>query len=113
MSDCVFCKIVAKEIPAQEVARTPEAIAIRDLNPVAPDHLLVIPVRHAANLSDFVMNGADAEAGAVLGFASRMGREASPGGYRLVVNEGVDAGQTVFHLHIHVLGGRALAWPPG
>ena len=95
------------------MARTPEAIAIRNLNPVAPDHLLVIPVRHAKNLGDFAEGGSDAEIGAIFRLASQLGRQAQGDGYRLVTNEGVDSGQTVFHLHIHVLAGREMAWPPG
>jgi histidine triad (HIT) family protein len=110
---CIFCKIVAGDIPADEVARTPEAIAIRDLNPVAPDHLLVIPVRHAKDLGDFVASGNEAETGAIFRLASQLGRQARGDGYRIVTNEGGDAGQTVFHLHVHVLAGRAMAWPPG
>jgi histidine triad (HIT) family protein len=110
---CIFCKIVRGEIPATEVARTETAVAFRDLNPQAPQHLLVVPVRHAADLGDFVATSPPADVGALLALASRLGREAAPGGYRVVINEGRDAGQTVFHLHLHVLAGRALEWPPG
>lgn len=111
MSDCVFCRIAAGEIPAQIVAREPDALAFHDLNPQAPVHLLVIPTAHVANAAD-----ADgATLGAVMGLANRiagdLGLQAS--GYRLVTNVGADGGQTVHHLHIHLLGGRQMHWPPG
>jgi len=112
-ADCIFCRIVRREIPAQEVARTDEALAFRDLNPQAPTHILVVPLRHAANLGDFVAAAEHDEVGHVLALASRLGREASPNGYRVVINEGADAGQTVHHLHLHVLAGRPMHWPPG
>ncbi len=111
--NCVFCKIFRGEIPANEVLRTDDALVFRDLNPQAPAHYLVVPKRHATNLGDFVA-GADAkEVGDLFAVASKAGRAASTGGYRIVVNEGPDAGQSVFHLHLHVLAGRALQWPPG
>ncbi|MBD5605089.1 MAG: HIT domain-containing protein [Candidatus Eremiobacteraeota bacterium] len=113
MSDCIFCKIFAGEIPAKEVARTDDVLVFRDLNPQAPHHLLVIPKRHATDLGDFVAAARAEEVGDLFAAASRAGRAASPSGYRIVVNEGVDAGQTVFHLHLHVLAGRNLDWPPG
>jgi diadenosine tetraphosphate (Ap4A) HIT family hydrolase len=113
-SACVFCKIARKEIPAQEIARTEEAVVFADLDPKAPSHLLVIPVRHAENLGDFTAMEGPAAAGALFALASKVGREAAPSGaYRIVVNEGAEAGQTVFHLHLHVLAGRRMAWPPG
>ncbi|MBC5809768.1 MAG: histidine triad nucleotide-binding protein [Candidatus Eremiobacteraeota bacterium] len=112
-SDCIFCKIVRKEIPAREVAREADAVAFSDLNPKAPTHVLVIPARHAANLGDFASQASPHELGNLLALAAKVGREASPSGYRVVINEGLDAGQSVFHLHLHVLAGRALAWPPG
>ncbi len=111
--NCIFCKIVRREIPAAEVARTETAVAFRDVNPQAPEHLLVVPVRHATDLGDYVAASPSGDVGELLALASRLGREASPGGYRVVINEGRDAGQTVFHLHLHVLAGRALEWPPG
>ncbi len=111
--DCVFCKIFRREVPAQEVERSQRALVFRDLNAQAPTHLLVIPQRHAANLSDFVYAAPSDEVGELLALASRTGQAACPGGYRVVVNEGVDGGQTVNHLHLHVLGGRPMGWPPG
>jgi histidine triad (HIT) family protein len=111
--NCIFCKIFAGTIPSQEVLRTGDVLAFRDLNPQAPEHLLVIPKRHAVDLGTFVAEADPAETGDLFTVASRVGRAASPGGYRVVVNEGLDAGQSVFHLHLHVLAGRALGWPPG
>lgn len=110
---CPFCRIFRGEIAAQEVVRTDDVLVFRDLAPQAPSHLLAIPKRHAANLGDFVAAADTREVGDLFAVASRAGRAASPGGYRIVVNEGVDAGQTVYHLHLHVLAGRALGWPPG
>ena len=112
--NCIFCKIVRKEIPADEVYRDEGVVAFRDLNPKAPVHVLVIPTAHAHDLSAFAAEAGDAEAGALLRAAARIGQaEGGPGGYRVVLNEGSDGGQTVFHLHAHVLAGRPLGWPPG
>ena len=112
-ADCIFCKIFRKEIPANEVLRTDDALVFRDLNPQAPSHMLVIPRRHATDLGSFVAAADPAEVGHLFALASQAGRDASSGGYRVVVNEGPDAGQTVFHLHLHVLAGRRMSWPPG
>ncbi len=111
--NCVFCKIFRGAIPADLVERTEDVAVFRDLNAQAPTHLLAIPKRHAADLGSFVAEASAAEVGDLFAVASRAGRAASATGYRIVVNEGVDAGQTVFHLHLHVLAGRVLAWPPG
>ena len=111
--NCIFCKIVKGEIPAKEVARDEETLVLRDVNPKAPTHLLVIPTRHVTNLGDFAKTAEPHELGNLFALAAKYGREASPSGYRVVVNEGADAGQTVFHLHLHVLAGRAMSWPPG
>ncbi len=110
---CLFCKIVAREIPAQIVHEDIHSVAFRDLRPVAPTHVLVIPKQHIVALSD----ATDAD-GAMLGhllLAARTvaAKEGLGNGFRLVVNNGADAGQSVHHLHLHVLGGRGLAWPPG
>lgn len=109
---CLFCRIVRGEIPAALVAQTPECVAFRDINPQAPLHVLVIPRAHVASL-DEARDAAQlghlmlvaAEIARREGFAER--------GYRTVVNTGPDAGQTVFHVHLHLLAGRALSWPPG
>jgi histidine triad (HIT) family protein len=114
MSDanCIFCRIVAGQIPATVLARNEHALAFRDLHPQAPSHLLVIPLRHVDSLAS-----ADdtAELGAVLSLAAEVARTEglSEAGYRVVTNIGGDGGQTVQHLHFHVLGGRQMHWPPG
>jgi histidine triad (HIT) family protein len=111
MSECVFCKIVAGEIPANVVFQTDELIAFLDIAPVAPVHIVVIPKKHFANVSEL---SADAELSAkMLKVMTELGDENCQTGYRLVFNTGDDAGQTVFHVHGHVLGQRALQWPPG
>ncbi|HEX3232821.1 MAG TPA: histidine triad nucleotide-binding protein [Gemmatimonadales bacterium] len=115
MADCLFCKIVAGEIPAKVVKRTEEAMAFRDVDPKAPTHVLVIPTQHIPNVRDARGAGSDRLLGRLLGFsaevASELGLDAK--GYRIVTNTGPDAGQSVDHLHFHILGGRRLTWPPG
>jgi histidine triad (HIT) family protein len=111
--NCIFCKIFSGDPKADEVTRTEDALVFRDLNPQAPTHLLVVPKRHAVNLGDFVAAAELHEVGDLFALASQAGRNASPAGYRIVVNEGAEAGQTVFHLHLHVLAGRRMTWPPG
>jgi histidine triad (HIT) family protein len=110
---CLFCKIVAVEVPATVVHDGPRTLAFRDLNPQAPTHVLVIPKDHHANAAELA--AADpAYAGEVLAAAAEVARqEGLTGGYRLVTNTGGDAGQSVDHLHVHLLGGRSLQWPPG
>ncbi len=110
---CLFCKIVRKEIPAREVLRDEHVVAFHDLSPQAPVHVLVIPTVHAEHLSAFAKAGNAAAADRLLSAAAEVGTRLGPGGYRVVINEGPDGGQTVFHLHAHVLAGRALEWPPG
>jgi len=113
VNDCVFCRIAAGSIPADIVERNDEAIVVRDLNPQAPTHLVVIPTRHFAHLGEFVEQASSDEVGRLFALASRVGKRAGSEGYRVVVNEGEHGGQTVFHLHLHVLAGRRLQWPPG
>lgn len=113
MSDCLFCKIVAGDIPAEKVHEDDEMIAFRDISPQAPTHLLIIPRAHIASLDE-----AGEEDGGLLGrmllqAAKLAAAEGIAGGYRIVNNCGGAAGQTVFHIHLHLLGGRALGWPPG
>lgn len=110
---CLFCKIVRKEISADEVLRDEHVVAFRDLNPQAPVHVLVVPTEHARHLSDFTGSAADARASRLLAAASELGRRLGTDGYRVVINEGPDGGQTVHHLHLHVLAGRHMTWPPG
>jgi histidine triad (HIT) family protein len=112
MTDCLFCKIVRGEIPATVVKRTDRFVAFRDINPQAPTHVLVVPVAHVASLNDV----SDAAVGGQLVlFARDLARELALAdrGYRVVVNTNADGGQTVLHLHLHLLGGRAMRWPPG
>jgi histidine triad (HIT) family protein len=110
---CIFCKIFRKELPAAEILRTDDALVFTDINPQAPTHLLVIPKRHATHLADFVAAAGNEEIAELFKLASRIGREHARDGYRVVVNEGRDGGQTVYHLHLHVLAGRHMTWPPG
>ena len=109
---CVFCKIAGGEIAAKPVYRDDVVLAIEDVNPQAPVHLLVMPVRHHANVG--TMCDDDAVLGVrLLEVASRLGRERGEGGFRIVINTGDSGGQTVGHLHLHVLAGRPMTWPPG
>ena len=112
MSDCLFCKIAAGEIPSDKVRETEEWFAFRDIAPQAPTHILVIPKRHVDSLAqanDPVLLGS------MLSAIREIAREESleEDGYRVVTNIGEDGGQSVGHLHFHLLGGRALGWPPG
>jgi histidine triad (HIT) family protein len=111
-SDCLFCRIVRKEIPAKIVAEDDHCVAFRDINPQAPTHVLVVPREHVASLND--VTGADV-VGQMHLLASRIarGEGLAERGYRTVINTNADAGQTVFHIHLHLLGGRHLGWPPG
>ena len=112
-SDCLFCKIVEGQIPADKVHEDDDVIAFRDINPQAPVHLLVVPRRHIASLND-ASSEDQALLGRILLAARNLARKEGVGsGYRVVNNCGESAGQSVFHLHFHVLGGRALTWPPG
>ena len=110
---CLFCGIVAGEIPSTVVHETERTVAFRDLNPGAPTHVLVVPRDHYATAAELA-EADPAYMGEVIAAAAAVARqEGLTGGYRLVANTGDDAGQTVHHLHVHVLGGRALGWPPG
>ena len=115
MADCLFCKIVAGEIPAKIVKRDENALAFRDIDPKAPVHLLVIPTQHIAAVRDAA--GAEGERllGRLLSFTAELAAEQGldSDGYRIVTNTGRNAGQSVDHLHLHLLGGRKLGWPPG
>jgi histidine triad (HIT) family protein len=113
-AECLFCKIRDKKIPAAVVHRDEHVVAFKDITPRAPLHVLVIPNRHIASLSD--AEPADAEIfGRLMLTAAKLAREAGLGdkGFRVVMNSGVGAGQTVFHMHLHVLAGRSFGWPPG
>jgi histidine triad (HIT) family protein len=111
---CLFCNIVARKTPADIVFENDHILAFRDIRPVAPTHVLVIPKRHVVGIHE--ATSADEEMLGHLLLAAREVAEAvglSAGGYRLAINQGQDGGQSVFHLHCHVLGGRSMAWPPG
>jgi histidine triad (HIT) family protein len=111
--DCLFCKIVAGQIPSKKVYEDENVFAFEDIDPKAPTHVLIVPKRHIAGLKE--ASETDAEAiGQINLVAARIAHERGiDGGYRTVLNVGPDAGQSVFHLHLHLLGGRRLAWPPG
>jgi histidine triad (HIT) family protein len=113
MDDCIFCKISKHELPAKLVYEDPELFVFEDIAPQAPTHILICPRKHVAALTD-----SKEEDGALFGrallLASRLATERKlTSGYRVVVNNGAGAGQTVFHLHFHLLGGRDFRWPPG
>ena len=114
MADCLFCKIAAGQIPAAIVYQDERLVAFNDVNPQAPMHVLVIPRRHISCLNDLAEPD-DALVGEMVRRAASLAREQGYGdrGYRTVFNCNADAGQTVFHVHLHVLGGRARKWPPG
>jgi histidine triad (HIT) family protein len=114
MPDCLFCKVIAREIPAQLIHDDPELVAFKDINPQAPLHALIVPRRHIATLND-LQPGDDGLVGSMFRVAAALAKEQgfAERGYRTVFNCNREAGQSVFHIHLHVLGGRALAWPPG
>ncbi|BAU83153.1 histidine triad nucleotide-binding protein [Streptomyces laurentii] len=113
-SDCLFCKIVAGEVPATIVRETETTVAFRDINPQAPTHVLVIPRAHYPDAASLAAGAPDIAAD-VLREAGQVAEQekVDESGYRIVLNTGSGAGQTVFHAHAHVLGGRGLNWPPG
>jgi histidine triad (HIT) family protein len=110
--DCLFCRIIRKEIPAKIVTEDAHSLAFRDINPQAPVHVLVIPRTHVASLNE----ANDAEMlGRLHLMAAKIAKDEglSERGYRTVINTNAEAGQTVFHVHLHLIGGRRMAWPPG
>jgi len=113
-ADCLFCKIVAGEVPATIVRETATTVAFRDINPQAPTHVLVIPKVHYANARELAA-AEPAVAGDVLREAGEVAADekVDATGYRIVFNTGQEAGQTVGHVHLHLLGGRPMTWPPG
>lgn len=114
MSDCIFCEIVKKGIPVKLIDETGDVLAFRDINPQAPTHILVIPKKHIPTLND--LSEFDGELlGKMYLMAKHVAKQEgiAESGYRTVMNCNKDAGQTVFHIHLHVLGGRELSWPPG
>lgn len=115
MADCIFCRIGRGELDTTVVKRAPGLLAFRDLQPVAPTHVLVIPVEHLSAVRDAKGEAGVALLGRLLAFAAEVATDLGldAGGYRIVTNTGRDGGQSVDHLHLHVLGGRRMTWPPG
>ena len=114
MSDCIFCRVVRREIPSKIVYEDDQLLAFEDVNPQAPVHLLVIPKKHIDQLSSLSSKD-QGLGGALLQAANRLAKDKGilEEGFRVVINSGPKAGQTVFHLHLHVMGGRLFRWPPG
>jgi histidine triad (HIT) family protein len=110
-TDCLFCKIIAGQIPGTEVYRDDRVLAIRDINPVAPTHVLLMPLRHINSIAE--AGDSDMIGALHLAAVKVAAQEGLGSGYRLVINNGRDGGQTVGHLHLHLIGGRAMRWPPG
>jgi histidine triad (HIT) family protein len=110
---CLFCRIIAREIPAKVVAETDDALALRDVNPQTPVHVLVIPKKHVRHLTDAAEE--PDLVGRLMAFAVKIARDEgiADSGYRVVANTNLDGGQSVYHLHLHLLGGRVMTWPPG
>jgi histidine triad (HIT) family protein len=110
--DCLFCRIIRGEIPATFVAKTPECVAFRDIDPQAPTHIVIVPRAHIPTLLDVTDP-------LIVGQMSKLATDLAKSegiaesGFRVVINTNADAGQTVFHLHMHLLGGRHMTWPPG
>jgi histidine triad (HIT) family protein len=111
MADCIFCKIVAGEIPSKKVFENDRVLAFEDINPKAPTHILVIPKKHIENVSDGQTD--PALLGEIVAQSAGVARKVGLTDFRLVANNGKEAGQLVFHLHFHLLGGRRMTWPPG
>lgn len=114
MTDCLFCKIAAGDIPSKVIYKDDDVVAFADINPQAPQHILVIPRQHIADMAQLAPQDSQLLS-KVFTVAANVARELGLGesGYRFVTNVGPDAGQSVFHLHFHLLGGRKLGWPPG
>ena len=110
--DCIFCKIIEGDIPAEIVFRNENVVAFNDLNPQAPTHVLIIPTLHKENAAGLAKLSPTVTA-ALFTAADEIAAERALTGYRTVFNTGESAGQSVFHAHLHLLGGRGLAWPPG
>lgn len=111
--DCLFCKIVAGDIPADVVHRTDTTVAFRDIEPQAPTHVLVVPRSHHANAAELAVAEPHVSVDLFRAAAAVAEQEGLGDGYRMVLNTGPAAHQTVFHAHLHVLGGRSMGWPPG
>jgi len=112
VSACLFCQIAAGERPATIVHRSDDVVAFRDINPQAPTHILIIPVKHIVSVAEATVED-EGLIGRLMTAAREIAQQENLKGYRLVINTGSQAGQSVFHLHVHLLGGRAMHWPPG
>ena len=114
MFGCIFCQVVAKQKPSTILYEDEQCVVFQDINPKAPVHVLVVPRKHIASLNEDT-SGDEALLGHLLGVAARIAKEKGidGSGYRTVINTNAEAGQTVFHLHLHVMGGRIMRWPPG
>lgn len=112
MENCLFCRIINKEIPSEIIFESDEMLAFKDISPQAPVHILIIPKDHISSPMEINKDNSDT-AGKMLALAAEIAKERKLEGYRLVFNCNEIAGQTVFHLHAHLLGGRAMNWPPG
>lgn len=113
MADCLFCRIIRGEVPARKVHEDEHTFAFEDINPQAPTHVLVIPKKHVAGLKEATPDDLETIGWCHLAAAQIARQRSIEDGYRTVLNVGPKAGQSVFHLHVHLLGGRALHWPPG
>ena len=114
MPDCLFCKIAAKQIPSKAVFDNERVFAFRDINPKAPTHILIVPKAHVTTVNDFTPAHKDLIAELILTAKRIAAKEGiAERGYRLVFNCNAEAGQTVWHVHLHLMGGRGMAWPPG
>lgn len=115
MSDCIFCKIAAGEIPAQKVYEDDSVIAFKDLSPKAPVHVLIVPKKHIQSVAHFEAEDKELAAHIFVDVVPKLAAElgVADNGFRIVANTGDDGGQTVNHLHVHLLGGRKMTWPPG
>ena len=110
--DCLFCKIVSGDIPADVLITTTNVVAFNDIDPQAPTHVLIVPTQHCENADELAANSPEVLA-ELFTTASQIAASRGLSGYRTVFNTGAEAGQSVFHAHLHLIGGRALAWPPG
>jgi len=113
MTDCLFCRIIAGEIPSKKVYEDDHTYAFEDINPQAPTHVLVVPKKHVRGLKEALVEDAEMIGRCYLAAAHIARQRSIEDGYRTVLNIGPRAGQSVFHLHVHLLGGRRLGWPPG
>ncbi len=111
-NNCLFCKIIAGEIPAEIVFRNESVVAFNDISPQAPTHVLIVPTLHVENAAELAKRSPTITA-AILSAAGEIATARGLTGYRSIFNTGAEAGQSVFHAHLHLLGGRSLAWPPG